>query len=187
VYAGLRADGILLLEGLASKERRKIFREWEKDLHDENLEDFPGEYLQAEEARHGTSPDRPDNMEEVERAYFREGITGLLAFLFLGINEGNIGEFDDLLESALSKAANESGRVLEEFDLTVKMSGAHVLTPQTIAERVREGDSELTVREVVFAFEKDALGREELETYFEQFDLGHLAPLDASSDSSDDE
>lgn len=171
VYTGLRTDGPLLLEKLDREERRKIFREWEKGWQDEALPEFPGEMAQAEQLIHGFDPETPSDMEEVERAYLREGIANLLAFLYLGIEEGNVGEFDEILERALSKAARKTDRSLTEFDVDVSMSGVKQYTPQTIAEKVREGDEGLTLREVKFAFQQDALTREEVEAYIEDLDF----------------
>lgn len=172
VYTGLRADGVLLFEYLDKAERRAIFREWEKDWQDEQLADSPSKWLTKELAEHGSSPDLPKEMEEVERGYFREGLTDLLAFLYLGIEESGVGEFHEILESAVSRAARESGRSLKEFDLTAEMIGLASLTPETIAEKVRAGDDDVTYREIQLAKEKGALDpaeAEEIEESFEQF------------------
>lgn len=171
VYNGLRIDGPLLFEQLSSKDRRDIFRRWEKDLHDNQLEDFSGEILQPEMVLYGLSPEQPDEMEELERRYLQTGITNLLSFLYLGIEEGNIGDFGNILESALSKAAWRTDRSLSEFDLTVEMTGVRQRRPQTIAEMVREGDDgDLTLNEVLFAIEEGALDPADAEEILQNFE-----------------
>ncbi|PSQ49958.1 hypothetical protein BRD19_02375 [Halobacteriales archaeon SW_7_65_23] len=142
---------------LSREDRRIIARAWEKDPGNDELEEFFRPLPVTEVVNPNASS------EETERAYFREGISNLLAFLFLVVEEGNVGEFDDILETALSNAARERHRELDKFEFHVEMSGPNALRPETIAERFLEGDRDLTLSEMRLAYSKGALDRDDLE------------------------
>lgn len=171
VYTGLKVDGHLLLEGLPRDERRKLFRGWEKDVSDGDLDELPGvRLLTSPIVRHGRNPENAGAKEEVEREELKQGITDLLAFLLIGIEEGNIGDRDEILEEAFSRAARRTDRSLETFDLDVEMGGLHVLTPAEIAEQVRAGADDITLQEVMLAIEKGELDPKEAKEVPETFE-----------------
>lgn len=175
VYAGLRHDGVLLLNELPADERRKIFRGWEKGWADKELDPRPqGMLLQSEEVEQtvafGEDPETAADAAEVERAYLRAGVTNLLAFLYVGIAEGDLGDFGEILEEAIRKGANERHMTLKEFEFEAELGGTHVLTPEAIAEKVRQGDGgDLTFREVMFAIEEGELDPSEAEEIIKRF------------------
>jgi hypothetical protein len=175
VYEGLRVDGHLLFNNLSDAERRELFRRWEKDAQRNDLDDIPGaRRITTLAALHGTNPEPPEAKGEVERARLREGITDLIAFLISGIDEGNIGETDEIFEEAFTRSARKTDRTVSSFELNVEMEGTHVLRPRTIAEWIRDGrGGELTLQEVRLAWEKGALSDEELRGHLEEYDLLH--------------
>lgn len=190
VYAGLRVDGPLLFERLDPQERRKIFRSWEKDWHDEELEDFSGQIIDPEQLWIEPPPKNPEDMEVFERGYLRQGISNWLAFLYLGIEEGNVGEFDEILEDALEKVAARNDQTLAEFDLTIEFEGLHISTPKTIAERVEEGDLDITQREVLGAVLMGDLEPDDAKKYYADAGLEGMVPEsieELATDNTEDE
>jgi len=171
VYNGLRIDGPLLLSGIGRNDRREIFRRWEREPSDDEL---PSAYEETDLGASWWTIEGDDanhtELEDIERWRFESGIRDLLAFLYLGIEEGNLGDFEDLLKDALSKAADESGRKLTDFDLTVEMLGLGSRTPEAIAGEVRSGGvADLTLSEIKLALEKGALDPEEAEEALEEW------------------
>lgn len=173
VYAGLRTDFSLLLRHLDDKERRKIFRAWEKSLQDEEIDRVADDIAHPEQFFDEEFPEGPKDLTTLEKRYLQRGISDLLAFVYLGVQEGNVGNFEDLLEAAFSKAARESGRNLDDFDLRVSMSKSETraLTPLEIAERVRNGDKDLYLKDVMWAYKKGHLTQDEIETYLDPLGL----------------
>lgn len=186
VYTGLRTDGVLLLDRLDAEERRKIFREWENDWQDEQLEPFPGRMVTAGEMMHETDTPFPDEKSIIEQGYFRNGLVNLLAFLYLGIHEGNVGEFNDILEKALQRAAKAQGQYLAEFTFNEEMKKPQPLSPEEIADRVRADDGDLTVSEIKRAFEEGAVTQADIEEYFEESWISNMVQSSILPESSED-
>lgn len=174
VYEGLRTDSKLLFDALQPKDRRMIFRSWEEEWKERNPDPALSKLMWQEKEADGRPLDDitiPDNPAAAERANFRQGITDLLAFLYLGIEEGNLGDFDEVLKSAVEQAARKSNRTLEDFEYHDEFSGNIGLGPQTIAERFRDGDRDLTIAELKLACLKGALDRKEVKSHFEDIDV----------------
>lgn len=134
VYAGIEQDGIVLGE-MDAELRREIFQEWQNRNYE------PG---------HGVDVPNGEAMgpDDLERWHLRAGIEELLGFLYLGVEEGAVGDFETILTDAIDAAVRERGQYVERVDLDVELGD--LATADDLRERLAAGDIEpddLTLRE----------------------------------------
>lgn len=109
VYHGLR-DGSILFDELPTKDRKKIFRQWEHERDDEIRDDV------VSETGHTTE------MTPLLKGDFNIRLSNLIALIYLGSEETAIDDFESLVESAVQKAAKEKGKYISEFNLEIEFT-----------------------------------------------------------------
>jgi hypothetical protein len=141
IYTALEYDGHLLTK-LDSAERKQIFRDWES--------------LQYETVPEGLSAKTDSQKAEgnKERFLLKDGITDLITFLYLGIKEGNVGEFEEIVANAVQSARNEHGEAVKNVDVSI-----------TIEEYEQKEIEEMSLAELSQRFES---GDIDSDTYFEE-------------------
>lgn len=109
VFAALRYDGMILgIDGLDPELRREIFREWENQNYES---DSNGVKIPKDEA---TLPDG------AQKGQFKFGLEGLLQFLYLGIEESEVGSFWEILYDAIDQALREHGKHVKKFEPNIE-------------------------------------------------------------------
>lgn len=161
IYRALRFDGIVLSE-MAPDQRRKIFRYWEE----QNYERHPSGLKLPKEDSHAPPAEGTDVF---EMSSLRFSLERLLGFLYLGVEEGSVGDFEDVLEGAIDQVARREGRYVKDLDLIIEFGETTVLSAEAIAERVRVGDVDVTLLEVRRAIDEGALDPEEAEAVLDDF------------------
>jgi hypothetical protein len=111
VYNTFRNDASVLLHNLSADERRKIFREWE----DEEIQDA------KKLGEEGRETYYHESMEWAEKGTINIGITALLAFLYLGVDESNLDDFGEILEAAVKQAAQKRNQYVSKFEFSIEL------------------------------------------------------------------
>lgn len=151
VYTSLEIDGNLLTE-INPEERRKIFRDWENrnyETHPSPVDIPKDNWI-------------PDNL---EKHGLRNGIAHLLRFIYLGVEEGSLGPFEELLKWALEEEYRKRGETIDS--LTIELETSRLLTLEELAGLIEEGElsyGELTPREFQQLVEKGFVELEDVPT-----------------------
>lgn len=130
VYKGLRWDGGVLLDNLPADERRRLFRMWENQRHDNVREDV------AIDTNH------PIAVPEIHKTDFEIGLRHLLGFVYLGVEETNLKDFETLLEQGINRAVQERGQRVKELNLEIKF-GSYA-TVEDLQEMLENGKIEVS-------------------------------------------
>jgi len=153
IYAALEYDGHLLTE-MNPSDRKQIFRDWESRQYDS----IPNDRLPQ------TDEERIEG--DKERYLLKDGIEGLLTFLKLGIDEGNVGDFDEMVANAVKAAENERGNAVKSVEVSISVE-EYDETDKTIGE--------MTVDELTQRFQS---GNLDLDAYIEEIAERRVAELE---------
>lgn len=159
IYRGLEIDGPIL-SNLDAEVRRKIFRDWENRVYD----DLP-EWLDHDEMH-----SRNTTHESFEKNLLKRGIRGWLKFIYLGVQEGNLGDFEELLRDAINDAERDRGRYVSELNLSIRFD-----TLDEIQSRVEAGEigfRDLTLHQIQSLMRENRLSDEAESDLFDELERG---------------
>jgi len=136
VFTGLEQDGKILAE-LDDDLRRGIFRAWEN----RNYENHPSGI--------DIPKSEPVMGDDVEKMQLRFGIQGLLQFIYLGVEESDVGDFFELVDEAIDSAVRDQGLYVE--DSTHDIEFGELATIEDVHQMLESGEldfDDLTIGEV---------------------------------------
>lgn len=152
VRNALVIDAPILLDDLRSRDREQIFRSKNRD---------PKE--QAEMAGEERTEERKaEHMEAVE---VEPGAAALLAFLYEGLEDRSInqrmGDFEDVLRTAMERVAKRNGWTVDKFKFTIEFDR----DPEFETMKERFNDREATIEEATTLVQHDLIRSEEFAEY----------------------
>lgn len=174
VYAGFREDGGALLDELSAEERRRIFRHWESgedDRHPENI----------------NTQEDSQFLATLEKSAIQTNIGNLLAFIYLGIEETNFEDFEDILESAMDTVAQERDQHVSEFNFHIEFEDKpDEPTGEQIFNALKDGKigvGKLTLSQISKVVGSDAVDWRELSDEQQERIIEGFQTMDSIGDS----
>jgi hypothetical protein len=145
VLEGLH-DGSPLWTYLNSGQREKIFSKWQTQ----------GERVHEDSWWEGWDQDA-----ERAREYLETSLTGLLALIFRGIDEGDVMSRERLIKQAIATAEHEQGQEVTDITLDVETG----FETDELLRRFKNRDPSLSMREINHLRREGLIDRDDTEAY----------------------
>lgn len=175
VFAGLRYDGMILKQ-MDPELRREIFRYWEE--------------VNYESEGNGVKVRKEDAWmsDEGERTQFEFGLRGLLGFIYMGVEEGDVGDFWEILEDGIDRALRERGRHVEKFEPNLEQG--KLATVEDVYEMLEEGELEyedLTFGDIQALISSDLMEMEDFPVGFLEDIVEAMEYLESLKEKAEEE
>lgn len=152
VRNALVIDAPILFEDLRPRDREQIFRSKDRD-HKKQAEMAGEEKTEERKAEH------------TEAIEVEPGVAALLAFLYEGLEDRSMnqrmGDFEDVLRTAMERVAKRNGWEVDEFKVTIEFDR----DPGFETMKERFNDREATIEEATTLVQHDLISSEEFAEY----------------------